>query len=67
LVSCTTSRSCSANPRQTTQALESARYLDEHFIQQGLLGVASGQGFYSYPDPAFEEPGFIEPVAATTP
>jgi 3-hydroxybutyryl-CoA dehydrogenase len=31
-----------------TQALEYARYLDEHFIQKGRLGVASGQGFYSY-------------------
>ncbi len=30
-------------------AVESARYLDEHFIQDGRLGVASGQGFYSYP------------------
>ena len=37
-----------------TQALESARYLDEHFIQKGFLGVASGQGFYRYPNPAFE-------------
>ena len=42
-----------------TQALESARYLDEHFIQKGLLGVASGQGFYRYPNPAFDQPGFI--------
>jgi 3-hydroxyacyl-CoA dehydrogenase len=41
------------------QALESARYLDEQFIQLGHVGVASGQGFYSYPDPAFAEPGFI--------
>ena len=42
-----------------TQALESARYLDENFIQKGRLGVASGQGFYSYPNPAFARPGFI--------
>jgi NADH dehydrogenase FAD-containing subunit len=41
------------------QALESARYLDEHLIQKGRLGVASGQGFYSYPNPAFERPDFI--------
>jgi 3-hydroxyacyl-CoA dehydrogenase len=41
-----------------TQALESARYLDEHFIEKGRLGVASGQGFYSYPNPAFAQPGF---------
>ena len=42
-----------------TQALEYARYIDEQFIQKGRLGVASGQGFYSYPNPAFAQPGFI--------
>jgi 3-hydroxyacyl-CoA dehydrogenase len=42
-----------------TSALESARYLDENFIQKGLLGVASGEGFYDYPNPAYEQPGFI--------
>ena len=44
-----------ANP----QALEYARYLDERFIRQGRLGVASGEGFYTYPDPAFARPGFV--------
>jgi 3-hydroxybutyryl-CoA dehydrogenase len=44
-----------------TRALESARYLEEHFIQKGRLGVATGQGFYSYPDPAFAQTGFIGP------
>ena len=42
-----------------TPALESARYLEEHFIQKSLLGVASGQGFYRYPNPAYTQPGFI--------
>ena len=41
------------------QALESARYLDEQLIQHGRLGVASGEGFYRYPGPAFAQPGFI--------
>jgi 3-hydroxybutyryl-CoA dehydrogenase len=41
------------------QALESARYLDEHFIQKGHLGVASGQGFYRYPNPAYGQPEFV--------
>jgi 3-hydroxyacyl-CoA dehydrogenase len=41
------------------QALDSARYIEEHFIQKGRLGVASGQGFYSYPNPAFTQRGFI--------
>lgn len=39
-------------------ALESARYLERNFIEKGHLGVASGQGFYSYPNPAFAAPGF---------
>ena len=46
-----------ANP--DAQSPDYARYIDEHFIQQGRLGVASGHGFYSYPDPAFARPGFI--------
>jgi 3-hydroxybutyryl-CoA dehydrogenase len=37
---------------------EYARFLDENFIQKGHLGVASGQGFYTYPDPEFARPGF---------
>jgi 3-hydroxybutyryl-CoA dehydrogenase len=40
-------------------ALDSARYLHERFIEKGQLGVASGEGFYSYPDPAYEQQGFI--------
>ena len=40
-------------------AHDSADYLDDEFIRQGHLGVASGQGFYSYPDPAFAQPDFI--------
>jgi 3-hydroxyacyl-CoA dehydrogenase len=40
-------------------ALESARYLDEQFIQHGHLGVATGQGFYRYPSPEFAQPNFI--------
>ena len=42
-----------------TQALDSARCLDEHFIQMGLLGVASGQCFHRCPDPAFAQADFI--------
>jgi len=40
-------------------ALESARFLDEELIQKGHLGVASGRGFYGYPDPAYAQPGFV--------
>jgi len=45
------------------RAPDYARFLDEHFIQKGRLGVASGQGFYSYPNPSFARPEFIWPAA----
>ncbi|MET1000844.1 MAG: 3-hydroxyacyl-CoA dehydrogenase [Acidimicrobiia bacterium] len=44
---------------QNIEAFDSARYLDEQFIQKGRLGVGSGEGFYSSPNPAFAQPGFI--------
>jgi 3-hydroxybutyryl-CoA dehydrogenase len=30
------------------------------YIEQGHLGVKTGQGFYTYPDPAFAQPEFLE-------
>jgi 3-hydroxybutyryl-CoA dehydrogenase len=30
------------------------------YVERGDLGVKSGRGFYSYPDPAYARPGFIE-------
>jgi 3-hydroxybutyryl-CoA dehydrogenase len=41
------------------EALAAAGYIDEQFIQKGHLGVATGRGFYRYPDPAFAQPGFV--------
>ena len=41
------------------QAFEYADYIDERFIHKGHLGVASGQGFYCYPNPAFAQSEFI--------
>lgn len=37
-----------------------ARYLKEHFIDQGKLGVESGEGFYTYPDPAYLDENFLK-------
>lgn len=34
-------------------------YLEEHFISKGYTGALSGQGFYSYPNPEYMEPDFL--------
>ena len=31
-----------------------------HYIEKGWLGVKSGRGFYTYSDPAFLRPGFLD-------
>jgi 3-hydroxybutyryl-CoA dehydrogenase len=35
-------------------------YLKENFIDQGKLGAATGEGFYSYPNPSFENANFLK-------
>ena len=35
-------------------------YLEEHFLNKGLTGALSGQGFYSYPNPEYAEPDFLK-------
>jgi 3-hydroxyacyl-CoA dehydrogenase len=40
-------------------AHDAASYLDDRFISDGHLGVTTGEGFYRYPDPAYEQPGFL--------
>jgi 3-hydroxybutyryl-CoA dehydrogenase len=41
------------------QLRRNANFLKE-YVDRGKLGVKSGQGFYTYPDPAFRRPGFVE-------
>ncbi len=33
------------------------------YVDQGHLGVKSGEGFYRYPDPAYAQPGFVAGAA----
>ncbi|RAR47634.1 3-hydroxyacyl-CoA dehydrogenase [Flavobacterium lacus] len=35
-------------------------YLKEHFIDKGKLGVATGEGFYTYPNPSFKDTDFLK-------
>ncbi|WP_431958025.1 3-hydroxyacyl-CoA dehydrogenase [Nocardia lijiangensis] len=41
------------------QMLANADYLERNFLDRGLLGLQTGQGYYSYPDPAYSDPGFL--------
>ncbi|KGJ01763.1 3-hydroxybutyryl-CoA dehydrogenase [Paracoccus halophilus] len=41
------------------QMLRNAEYLDEHFISKGKTGVADGEGYYRYPDPAYAAADFL--------
>ena len=35
------------------------------YVDQGHLGVKSGEGFYRYPNPAYAQPGFVESGAGS--
>jgi 3-hydroxybutyryl-CoA dehydrogenase len=41
------------------EALAAADKFKKQYIDTGLLGVKAGKGFYTYPNPAYERPGFL--------
>ncbi|MBW2624203.1 MAG: 3-hydroxyacyl-CoA dehydrogenase, partial [Deltaproteobacteria bacterium] len=41
------------------EALKPVSAFLKNFIEKGDLGVKTGKGFYSYPDPGFKKPGFL--------
>ncbi len=45
------------------QLRANARFL-KAYVDRGDLGVKSGRGFYTYPEPAYSQPGFIRTPAA---
>lgn len=40
--------------------IKAAAYLKENFIDKNKLGVSTGEGFYKYPHPAYEEKDFLQ-------
>jgi 3-hydroxyacyl-CoA dehydrogenase len=42
------------------QLLKNAAYLKAHFLDRGSLGVPSGRGYYAYPNPAYQQAGFLD-------
>lgn len=44
---------------QDAQTLANAEYIKSHFLDQGKLGLQTGEGYYRYPNPAYCQPGFL--------
>ena len=42
------------------QMRDNAEYVKARFLDEGLLGVASGKGYYEYPDPAYGRGDFLD-------
>ncbi len=40
--------------------VKTVAYLKEEFIDKGKLGVATGSGFYTYPNPSYKNPDFLK-------
>lgn len=41
------------------QTRRNADFLKQEYVDKGWLGVKSGRGFYTYPEPAFQVPDFL--------
>jgi 3-hydroxybutyryl-CoA dehydrogenase len=44
---------------RSPEALAAADIFKKQYIDKGLLGVRAGKGFYTYPNPVYERPGFL--------
>lgn len=50
----------SANPDASNSQKKLAEILKTEFIDKGKMGVATGEGFYKYPNPAYLDPEFLK-------
>ncbi|MET7782148.1 MULTISPECIES: 3-hydroxyacyl-CoA dehydrogenase [Streptomyces] len=42
------------------QMSANADYIKKNFLDRGRLGLQTSKGYYDYPDPAYQRPGFLE-------
>jgi 3-hydroxybutyryl-CoA dehydrogenase len=49
-----------ANTLGDPQTRKNADFLKREYVDKGRLGTKSGSGFYSYPDPAYQQPDFVK-------
>ncbi|MBW8202074.1 3-hydroxyacyl-CoA dehydrogenase [Flagellimonas abyssi] len=49
-----------AEKTQDADKIKVVKYLEENFINKNKLGVATGAGFYTYPNPAFQKEDFLK-------
>ena len=40
--------------------LDRAEYIQKNYIDKGKMGAASGEGFYKYPNPAYQDADFLK-------
>ncbi|QNK77120.1 3-hydroxyacyl-CoA dehydrogenase [Winogradskyella undariae] len=40
--------------------IKTVKYLKDNFIDKNRLGVSTGEGFYKYPNPAYQNPDFLK-------
>ncbi|MFC5428014.1 3-hydroxyacyl-CoA dehydrogenase [Paraburkholderia denitrificans] len=45
--------------KKDQQMLDNAAYLKARFLDKGLLGMQTGEGYYKYPNPAYQHPDFL--------
>lgn len=50
----------SAEATQNPARFKAVKYLKEQLIDQNKLGAATGEGFYTYPNPAYMSPDFLK-------
>jgi len=40
--------------------LDRAKFIKENYIDKGKMGISTGEGFYKYPNPSYQDPDFLK-------